>query len=243
MAELKYKKYKKSDEYSYTLGPFPTFEMLEGSPENALEVFADEKFNEIDKLRDKCRELNIPFSVSRKTIERIADKDICYAAGVFRKFTSGLDDSKPHVVLNNPSDMGNMGTILRTLLGFGFKNLAVITPAADIFNPKVIRASMGAMFKMNFELFESFDEYRSKYGENRDVFPFMLDGKKVLSLENCPKSKKYCLVFGNEAKGLPPEFAEYGTSIFIPQSEDVDSLNLAVSVAVGSFIFGSVNKE
>ena len=236
-----YKKYKKDDDHSYTLGPFPTFEMLDGAPERALEVFIDEKFNDREKLENRCRSLNIPFSYNKKVLDRISSKEICYAAGVFRKYSCDLDDSKPHVVLNNPSDMGNMGTILRTLLGFGIKNLAVITPAADIFNPKVIRASMGAMFKMNFSLFSSFEEYMEKYGENRDIFPFMLDGKKVLSIEDCPKSSKYALVFGNEAKGLPPEFSRYGTAIFIPQSEDVDSLNLAISVAVGSFVFTSVN--
>ena len=138
--------------------------------------------------------------------------------------------------------MGNLGTILRTLLGFGIKDIAIIKPAADIFNPKVIRASMGAMFRMNFCHFNSFQEYINECGEGRDIFPFMLDGKKTLSIADCPKSQKYTLVFGNEAKGLPPEFTQYGTSVFIPQSHEVDSLNLAVSVAVGSFIFTSVNK-
>lgn len=237
-----YKKYKKEDDYSYTLGPFPTFELLHCRPEQVREVLIAENFNEKEKLEALCREKGIRYTCSPKTLERISNKEICYAAGVFTKYNSHLDPSKPHVVLNNPSDMGNLGTILRTLLGFGIKDLAVITPAADLFHPKVIRASMGAMFHMNISLFSGFEEYLELYGDGRDIFPFMLDGKKVLSLADCPRSEKYALVFGNEAKGLPPEFADYGTSIFIPQSDEVDSLNLAVSVAVGSFIFTSVNR-
>lgn len=242
-----YKKYKKEDAISYTLGPFPTFELLDGAAERVVEVIIDEEFTDKEKLEIKCRKLGVPFTYSKKTLERISNKEICYAAGIFEKYTAMLDNRANHVVLNNPSDMGNLGTIIRTLLGFGIKNLAIITPAADIFNPKVIRASMGAMFKMNFALFPSFEAYLAACGKvndkNRDIFPFMLDGNKILSIDECPISECYSLVFGNEAAGLPPEFADYGTSIFIPQSEDVDSLNLAVSVAVGSFIFTSVNKK
>ena len=55
--------------------------------------------------------------------------------------------------------MGNMGTIIRTCVGFGIKNLAVIEPAVDIFNPKVVRASMGAVFHVNICRYDSFDTY------------------------------------------------------------------------------------
>lgn len=239
---VNYKKYKKDDDCSYALGPFPVFELLKYSPQNTVEVFVDENFNEREKLETLCKEKGVLCSFNKKVLERISDKEVCYAAGVFKKFSAVLQPEAPHVVLNNPSDMGNLGTILRTLLGFGIKNLAIISPAADIFNPKTIRASMGALFRMNFCHFNSFDEYIYEYG-GRDIFPFMLDGKRTLSIAECPRSKKYSLVFGNEAKGLPPEFSQYGTSIFIPQSREVDSLNLAVSVAVGSFVFTSVNEK
>ena len=56
-----------------------------------------------------------------------------------------LDDAN-HVVLVNPGDMGNMGTIIRTMLGFNYSNLAIIKPGVDVFDPRVIRASMGALF-------------------------------------------------------------------------------------------------
>lgn len=238
-----YKKYKRDDPHSYTLGPFPTFELLACQPSRALEVLIREDFNEREKLEALCREKGVKYTYSQKTLDRISSKEACYAAGVFQKYTSALRPEAPHVVLNNPSDMGNLGTILRTLLGFGLKDLAIITPAADLFHPKVVRASMGALFHMNFALFESFEAYLERYGQGRDLFPFMLDGERVLSLRDCPCSEKYALIFGNEASGLPPSFSRYGTSIFIPQSDEVDSLNLAVSVAVGAFLFTSVNRR
>ena len=59
----------------------------------------------------------------------------------------------PHVVLVNPADMGNLGTVARTMAGFGFGELAVVTPAADVFHPKTVRASMGALFRLNVARF------------------------------------------------------------------------------------------
>jgi TrmH family RNA methyltransferase len=47
----------------------------------------------------------------------------------------------------------------------------------------------------------------------------------------------FTLVFGNEQTGLPAEFARMGQSVMIPQSEEIDSLNLAVAVSVGSYVF------
>ena len=69
----------------------------------------------------------------------------------------------------------------------------------------------------------------------------MLEGGALLTPETCPRSSCYTLVFGNEATGLPPEFRQYGQPLFIAQSPDVDSLNLAVAVAVGAWMFKSKN--
>lgn len=237
------KKYKKSFDHSYTLGPFPTFELLRHKPEQARAVYYDEGFNEKEKLISLCKEIGVPCICWRKALDRISQKEICYAAGEFLKYNGSLSPSKPHVALVEPSDMGNLGTIQRTLLGFGITNLAIIGAApADIWNPKTVRASMGATFQLELEFFEDFTAYLEKYGEGRDVFPFMLDGGTVLTPDSCPKTPLYTLVFGNEASGLPPEFQHYGKSLFINQSDAVDSLNLAVSVAIGAFLFTERNK-
>ena len=160
--------------------------------------------------------------------------------GVFDKFSCELNNSKPHVLLVNPSDMGNMGTIIRSILGFGIKDLSIISPCADIFNPKTIRASMGAIFKIRFKIYNSFEEYSAEHG-NHNMFPFMLDGHKTLSINDCPKTDLYTLIYGNEASGLPASYQEVGQSIFIPQTKDVDSLNLPISVGIGCFMFTSTN--
>ncbi len=226
-------------EYSYVLGPFPVFEILNNKPDKLIKVVASEKFNESEKLEKLCLEKGVEFEIDDKMINRISDKEMCYAAAVFEKYNSDLSKTDNHVVLHNPSDMGNLGTIIRTILGFGIKDLAIIKPCADVFNPKVIRASMGALFKLRIAVFENFEDYQKEYESGRDMFPFMLNSSKVLTPYTVPKTQLYSLIFGNEASGLPEKFERVGQPLFINQSEDIDSLNLAVSVAVATYIFNS----
>lgn len=236
------KKYKKEFDHSYTLGPFPTFELLESRPGQARAVYFDESFREKEKLTALCAEKQVPCFCWKRALERISQKEICYAAGEFEKYPGKLRENRPRVALVEPSDMGNLGTIERTLLGFGIRDLAIIgDSAADFWNPKAVRASMGALFRLEVECFPDFPAYLNKYGAGRDIFPFMLDGGTVLTPESCPETELYTLVFGNEASGLPPVFQTYGQSLFIRQSDDVDSLNLAVSVAIGGYLFTQKN--
>lgn len=237
------KKYKKEFSHSYTLGPFPTFELLRHRPEQARAVYMREDFRDGEKLRALCEGLNVPCYVWNRAIERISQKEVCYAAGEFSKYPCHLQEGAPHVALVDPSDMGNLGTIQRTLLGFGIRNLAIIGGGADIWNPKAVRASMGALFQLEIEQFPDFPAYLTAHGSDRDIYPFMLDGGTVLTPESCPESKCYTLVFGNEAAGLPPEYQTYGKTLFIDQTDAVDSLNLAIAVGVGSYLFTQKNRR
>ncbi len=234
------KPYKKDMDYSYTLGAFPTFELIRARPEIVRKVLMDSSFTDQDKLRELCRRSDLPVEVSNKLIAKLSDKENCYVAGVFEKYECRLRADRPHIVLVNPSNMGNLGTILRTAVGFGICDIAIILPGADIFNPKTVRSSMGALFRLNFHQYESFAEYRKEF-DRHEVFTFMLNGEKTLTLKDCPKTKLYSLVFGNEATGLDASYLEVGTSILIPQTPEVDSLNLTIAVGIGAYVFSNHN--
>ena len=232
-------KYKKDGDFSYALGTELTLELLESHPEEVINVYihSRQKDNEIyQRIISLCKKNNIEAIRSDKAFNIVNAKENCYIMGVFHKFASDMDFNRNHVVLVNPGNMGNLGTIIRTCVGFGISDIAIIAPAVDIYDPKAIRASMRAFFTVRFNYFNSFDEYLQKAGE-REVFCFMLDGK--VNLQNVRRNKeKYSLVFGNEATGLPREYHHYGTSVFIEQLNTVDSLNLdnAVSIAVYQFV-------
>ncbi len=233
---MKIEKYKKENNYSFTFGTFPTFELIKNKPEQVVCLLLHSKLKQtedIHKLITLCEQLKIEIRYDDKTINKIADKENCFVVGVFKKFNCINVDDK-HIVLVNPSDAGNMGTIMRTMLGFDFKNLIIIKPCVDVFNPKVVRASMGAIFSLNIVEFDSVEDYL-KSNENKKYF-FMLNGKKELgNFKN--NDKKFDLVFGNEASGLPEFLIDVDESVVIRHSKNIDSLNLPISVAMAIYEF------
>lgn len=243
------KPYKKSFEYSYALGAFPTYELLRKCPGQALGVYLHSAYTEREELEALCRSLRVPIMAGDKTIARVSDKENVFVVGVFQKYERKLASGEPHLMLVNPSNMGNLGTILRTCLAMGIHDVAIVRPGVDVFHPKAVRASMGALFSMRIQYFDSFADYAADYcgetedGEKRQLFPFMLTGKKQLTAEECPKPELYTLIFGNEAAGLPEEYAAYGESLLIPQSEEVDSLNLTIAVGIGTYLFAGPGRN
>ena len=185
-----------------------------------------------DKLCRLCREAGVEMVHTDKIFHVLSQKENCYVIGEFRKYTGTLHKDASHIVLVNPSNAGNMGTIMRSALGFGMNQMAIIRPAVDAFDPKVVRASMGAVFSTEFVYFDSFEEYREKYGE-RELYPFMLQAQKTLH-EVRPKGV-FSLIFGNEATGLPREFLQIGTSVIIPHTDRIDSLNLPIAASIAMY--------
>lgn len=238
------KTYKKDADYSYTLGAFPTFELIDAQPDKVIEVLVHSSFTDRDKLESVCAKKGITVTQNDKLISKLSDKENVYVIGVFKKYSQDLDASKPHAVFVNPGNMGNLGTIIRTACGFGIDDIAVIEPAADAFNPKTVRASMGSLFRIRLHSFASYEDYMKQFDcdprtdeHERKVFTFMLNGTRPLTVADCPKPELFSLVFGNEATGLPNEFLNYGTSIIIPQTEHVDSLNLTIAAGIGMYMF------
>lgn len=230
----KYAPYKKSDKHSYTLGIFPTLELLHQRPKVVQEVFVAPNTKNSQGLKeivDLCAKHNIACTEDSKTLRRLSKAGNCYAVAVFTKFAGELSAEAPHVVLVNPDDAGNVGTIMRTMLGFDCHDLAIINPAVDSFDPKTVRASMGAIFKVRVAYFESIDTYQEKFSHH--LYPFLLTTENTLA--DTVFVEPYSLVFGNEGSGLPDIYKTLGTPVKIEQSPEIDSLNLAVSVAVALY--------
>ena len=227
------KVYQKNADYSYTLGVFPTIQLLKSKPEIITQVYLSsmgEKNSGIPIIYELCQKHQIRIEINDKTINKLSKKGNCFAIAVFKKYENHLEDTH-HVILVNPSDMGNMGTIIRTMLGFNYQNLAIIRPGVDVFDPKVIRASMGAIFDLNIEYFDTFEQYYQQF-KHHDIYPLMLKGAKNIHQITPPATKLHSLVFGNESSGLPDVFLNYGQSVFIPHSNYIDSLNLSMALGI-----------
>lgn len=225
------KPYSKDGDYSYSEGFFPTFEMIQNRKKDfsllyvSSDAVSSEGFKKLSLMVPKEKII-----VSDKAFSITKSKGNAHVLGVFKKFSSELNPNENHLVMVNPSDMGNLGNAMRSLLAFGYHDLALIEPCADVFNPKTVRSSMGAIFKIRVETFPDFQSYLKKY--SREYYPFVLDTSHPLSetkfLTPCS------LVFGNEATGLPMEIHNKN-NVRIEQSNEVDSLNLTTSIAIGLY--------
>ncbi len=225
-------------DYSYAPGVFPSMECLMYRPETVrrLLVHSSAAGREgIGKLEMLALEHRIRIEEADRALGRISGKENCYAAAVFSKFRDKLRKERPHVVLQCPGDSGNVGTILRTSLGFGMEDIALIRPCVDVFDPRTVRASMGSLFRLRIRVYDSFHEYRTEFPE-RILYPFMLDASVPLG-EICEIPTVFSLIFGNEGSGLPAEFAEMGQAVRIESNDKVDSLNLAVAAGIGIWHF------
>ncbi len=225
------KRYKKDDAYSYALGATVAMELLNRRPECARRIYVSPR-SEVEAVTQRAEALGVPVTVGEKPFNILSPKENCFVIAEFDKFACDISSERHHVVLVNPSNSGNLGTIMRDVAAFDCADLAVITPAADPFDPKTVRASMGAVFGIAHKCFVSFDEYLAAF-PGRTVMPFMLGGAPFGRV-NFDKNKKYSLVFGNEATGLPHDFDKFGAAR-IEQSDKVDSLNLSVAVSVALY--------
>ena len=235
---MKLSRYKHSSPVSYAFGATLCLELLKTRPDTIKRVFLRPNTNhgqDLNRILKELAERHIEIIESPKPFNILSAKDSCLLIAEFTKFTTTLDATKNHLVLANPSDAGNLGTIIRTAAAMNFNNLAIIEPAVDHFNPKVVRATMGAIFHLNIEYFPNFETYTKKYP--RPCFAFMLDAKSQPAENFIDAKAPYSLVFGNEATGLPDSFANTCQPVILRQSNQVDSLNLSVAASIAMYLF------
>ncbi len=226
---------------SYALGLFPAMEALRKAPDRVSRVLLHSRLGTGDGAQNLialCERLQVRTEEADRALRRLSGKGNCYAAAVFRKTPLHPEPEGNHLVLVNPMDAGNLGTILRTALGLGYRNIALVRPCADPFEPQVVRAAMGAVFSLRIFEYDSFKQYREE-NPRHALFPFMLDGSMPMSEAVQKKQPPFSLVFGNEGSGLTASFAHLGIPVRIEQTGEVDSLNLAVAAALGMYTFRS----
>lgn len=130
------------------------------------------------------------------------------------------------VYLHEVQDPGNLGTILRTLAWFGGFRCLLSPGSVDPYNPKVVRASMGALFHLPLETEVPLDSLGRRY---RSVACLDLNGEKLTATSF---RQHDCYLFGNEARGVPREALDNlaATPYTIAGKGEIESLNLASAV-------------
>lgn len=139
------------------------------------------------------------------------------------------------LVLDNLQDPGNLGTIFRTAEAAGVTGIVLSKDCVDIYNPKVIRSTMGAIFRMPFVYVEQLTDTIDELKKHRiQVYAAHLDGKHAYDEENYLGGTAYLI--GNEGNGLRKEVAKCAdTWIRIPMEGQAESLNAAVAASILMF--------
>ncbi len=136
------------------------------------------------------------------------------------------------VLLEDIRDPGNLGTIIRTAEGAGVTGIILSKTSVDIYNPKVIRSTMGAIYRMPFVYAQDFLETLQVLKEN-GITIYAAHLKGVQFYDEVEYEDKCAIMIGNEANGLSDESAALASKyIKIPMCGQVESLNAAVASAI-----------
>ena len=136
-------------------------------------------------------------------------------------------------MLESIRDPGNLGTVLRCAAAFGVSQIVMTEDCADIYNPKTIRASMGAVFKVSTMKTDDLAATIRKIKDSgRRVFATALDSG-AMKLGQFEISDTDVFLVGNEGHGLSAETIEASSGrVFIPMMAGTESLNAATAAAV-----------
>lgn len=136
------------------------------------------------------------------------------------------------LVLESVRDPGNLGTILRTARAFGVGLVALSSDCADLYNPRTVRAAMGALFAIPTVQIEDIVSTVSRAAAHRRVLAAALT-PEALRLGELQTRADDILVVGNEGHGLSPAMLAAATSpLYIPMEPGVESLNAGIAASV-----------
>lgn len=193
------------------------------------------------------------FERDRDFLENYLDKILFISDGVAKKLSDTKSNqgifaviNKPekkvlsnqllngkYVVLNNIQDPGNLGTILRTADAVGASGVILTENCCDLFNPKVVRSTMGSLFRLEIYIENDFCEV-CRILKSKGVKTYAaVVSKQACEIRSAEFPKSSAIVIGNEGNGLKDEHAVLcDERITIKMNGNIDSLNAGIAAAI-----------
>ncbi len=193
------------------------------------EVFLSDSFPENCRehlcFKQTVRVYSVPDSVYEKISAQSAPEGIFC---VFEKFKIECTKDSCILLLEGIRDPGNLGTILRSAAAFGAREIVAVD-SCDIFSPKTVRATMGALFRVPFRAFDSLSDAFA-YLNGYSLYAASLDDDAI-DIADVDTSHA-CIMIGNEGHGLSREALDKSLSRVIIPIEQVESLNASVAASI-----------
>lgn len=242
--------------FTYAFGRFAALEALARRPHDVTAVLwhGDMPEQQAAAVRAAAEAAGVPVRRDDATVARLRRKGNVHCLAQVRKREEHLDANSDHVVLVRPSHPGNVGTAIRSLVAFGFLDLALIEPRIDPWGAYVVRASVGLRFALRCQVFGSWDRYLAACGgqaaggdEGEGAHPrrhlYLFDARGERELDDVAFASPFSLVFGPEwseaghtalGRGTAGESMPLST-VRVPQANQVESLNLATAVSLAAY--------
>lgn len=185
-------------------------------------------------LEDSNLDFNFSYTiVSNNIMKKLSNMDsIPKAIGICKFLNQSEVFGDKILVLDDVQDPGNLGTIIRTLDSAGYKDLILSQGSAEPYNPKVVRSTMGAIFRLNLHRNINLkDELENLKNKGYKIVITSLDTESYYYDLNF--SEKIVVVIGNESKGVSKEIQDIADiKIKIPMLGKTESLNAAVATSI-----------
>ena len=136
------------------------------------------------------------------------------------------------VAMDGVQDPGNVGTIIRTADAAGFDGVILSTQCADVFSPKVLRATMGSIFRMGIRVTDNLPGMlTAMVQQGASVLSSQLDGEPFYQRSHL--NERFVLVIGSEGNGVTDEVKAVAThKVKLPMRGGAESLNAAVAAGI-----------
>ena len=201
------------------------------SPEICVISSSSRSF-EVDQVIKRCEELGVEVielesNIYTKISPVIEGVGILFVVKV--SIFQDIDFRKDTIFLERIQDPGNLGTILRSAVGFGVEQIICSKGTVSAWSPKVLRSGMGAHFKL--KIFENQDLNLLVDKMQVPVFATSLRAEKSIYDEDF--TTKTAWIFGNEGAGVSEDIQKLATKkVKIPHSAKIESLNVAMAATV-----------
>ncbi len=198
------------------------------------EIYSTKELNDID-ISDDIK----TYLVDDKVMDKISkEKNPSGIVFIARYLTYPNKKYKKILYLDDIQDPGNLGTIIRTSLALHIDVIYLSANSANIYNPKVLSSSRGAIFNIPVINMDFFDLIKTKDDKTKIISTSL--GKNSVPLEKCPRFDSYILVLGNEGRGIKKEIIDSSDYVVnIPIDERIDSLNVAIASGILLYYFNN----
>lgn len=151
--------------------------------------------------------------------------------GICKKKENTLKGNKI-VILEDIQDPGNLGTIIRSSVAFNVDTLVLSNNTVDLYNPKVIRATQGMLFKLNIIIENDLENLIKNLKQNNYTI-YTTNVKNGNSLKTIEKKDKVAIIMGNEGSGVSEKLNSLADKyLYIDMNKNCESLNVAVATSI-----------